>query len=156
MACGAPVPYALGSDQCFYVLKESAWNTWTAWGATDGMAVLKTGFEPKQPREVRADSRKTRSALERFTGVKETPWNVDSYLVGASAAGSSAGALASSGPPQAVRTSIAMSSNITIKLIFLNIFSSRSKWFMWKYMVRLLFDWFTSLAGKRPFNPFYF
>jgi len=83
----AQIPYALGSEQVFYLAEEAAWNTWQAWAGTDAMAVLKTGFDQKQPRVTRDDTRKSRSLFERMTGRKAGSWQIDSYLCGSGVAG---------------------------------------------------------------------
>jgi len=83
----ALLPYSIGPEQLFFVKEESSWNTWLAWTGADAMNVLKTTFKPDQKRENRADTRNTRSLLERHSMRKNVDWSVESYLCGSGTAG---------------------------------------------------------------------
>lgn len=85
---GAQIPFSLPTEMLVAVLAESSWNTYTDWGAGDICHVTKCGVPQAQARDNRADTRATRSVLERMTTRKSGKWNLEGYLLGASAAGS--------------------------------------------------------------------
>ena len=87
MSTDSLLEFALGPEQLFYVKLESAFDTYTDWAASDMMHILKSDFSPIQGRMDRADSRKTRSLLERINKRKETSWSIESYLNGGASPG---------------------------------------------------------------------
>ena len=85
--------HMLGRDLKFFVTHETTYNPAIADiivpATTDAMQVLSTGMDYTQERKDRADSRQTRSLLEKITGRKEVTWSCESYIIprGAATAG---------------------------------------------------------------------
>lgn len=84
---GNAVPHALGRELKFYANEESTYGTFAKPAGTDAAKVLATNFEMVEAREGRADSRQTRSLLERITGRREVSWSVESYVLPSGSAG---------------------------------------------------------------------
>jgi len=76
--------HMLGRDLKFFVTAETAYNPVATSiqtpVATDAMQVLSSSMEFTHERKDRADSRQTRSLLERITGRKEVSWSCESYV----------------------------------------------------------------------------
>ena len=77
--------HMLGRDLKFFVVSETSYNPATTAvpipATTDAMQVLTTSMDYTQERKDRADSRQTRSLLEKITGRKEVTWSCESYII---------------------------------------------------------------------------
>ena len=84
---GATLDHALGRSLKFFVKKESAaggaygTDSQEALVGTDAAKILSSSIDFQIAREDRADSRTTRSLLDRITGKQEITWSCESYLL---------------------------------------------------------------------------
>lgn len=82
MATATTTTYLKGSEQKFYVTRETAFGTYKAPSATEAMAVLTTSIDNKVARKDRKDAyQPTRGVVDRITGKGEVTWSVDAYYV---------------------------------------------------------------------------
>jgi hypothetical protein len=82
MATATSTAYLKGSEQKFYVTRETSFGTYKAPSATEAMAVLTTTIENKVARKDRRDAyQPSRGVQERITGKGEVTWGVDAYYI---------------------------------------------------------------------------
>lgn len=84
---GISYAHALGRNRKFLCAAESSAGTAATLAGTDAAKVLKSTMTLEQARDVRMDSRQTRSALERITGKGKVSWTVDAEIIPSGTAG---------------------------------------------------------------------
>lgn len=78
---GVNARHAVGYEKKVFATVETAFGTFVKPAATGAMKVLSFGASHSQDRHNRADSRATRSVLERITGRKTTSWTLEKYMI---------------------------------------------------------------------------
>jgi hypothetical protein len=79
--------HALGRERKFFAKTETTAATFAKPAATNAVKALTLKIAKEKDFKVRADSRQTRSALERIQGKARVTWEAEGYLMGSGTAG---------------------------------------------------------------------
>jgi len=84
---GVDTAHGLGRELKFFAVPESTNGTFKKPATGEAAKILACSMGPNTARDVREDSRQTRSALERITGKSTYPWTLEAYVIPSGTAG---------------------------------------------------------------------